>query len=534
MSLRVMSFRRALAYAPLVGAAVIAATPCAAQSRAAPPVAAQIDQLQRQIQVLQQQSQQQIQALQQQLQDLQNQINANQKAQSAAAPPAPATTAPATTAPSTTAPPVTASSPTAPLTAPRITQSATNRFGLESADGQYSIALTGRLHLDVGDYINVHPGSRAAPVSNLSSGFNARRARIGVTGKAFGDWTYTFIYDAGNSNDVTPRGIEYAQFNYRGFKNTILDFGYSDTFFALDEATNTNDIMFMERATPVAVATQFNAGDFRSNVGARFYSDRYWLGAYFTGPQQGQSHAQTAEQFGAFQRGTYQLLRGPDYSLHLGAAVDELLKAPNTGIDTPNAITLNDPPELRIDSTAILNTGTLGSVANPVTGGTVYNLETAAGYKNLFWQGEYFHYALDRRGLQQANFDGGYGQVGWTLTGESRKYIPETGAYSAIIPDRPFSLAEGGWGAWELGARVSYIDLNGNFTAGLPLASQPSAVAGGKQTSFTLGLNWYVNSNMRFMLNYVHANIDKASLTSPSNSVGATVDAIALRSQVAW
>jgi phosphate-selective porin OprO/OprP len=499
-----MSLRHALACAPLVGIAFIAVTPCAAQTRAAPPTAAQIDQLQ-----------QQIQALQQQLQSLRDQVNANQKAQSAAPPAA--------------APPATASQST-----PHITQSATNRFGIESADGQYSIALTGRLHLDAGDYINVSPDSRAAPVSNLSSGFNARRARIGVTGKAFGDWTYTFIYDAGNSNDVTPRGIEYAQVNYRGFKNTVLEGGYSDTFFSLDEATNSNDIMFMERSTPSQVAALFNTGDFRSNAGARYFTDRYWLGGYATGPQQGQSHAQTAEQFGAYERGTYQVLRGPDYSLHLGIAFSELLKAPNTGINTPNAITLSDAPELRIDSTAILNTGPLGSVANPVTGGTIYNLETAAGYKNFFWQGEYFHLALDRRGLPQANFDGGYGEASWTLTGESRKYIPETGAYSAIIPDRPFSLAEGGWGAWELGARVSYIDLNDNFTAGLPFASQPGAVAGGKQTAFTLGLNWYVNSNMRFMLNYVHADIDRKSLTAPASSIGASVDAIALRSQVAW
>jgi phosphate-selective porin OprO/OprP len=506
-----MSFRHALACAPLIGAATIAATPGVAQTRAAPPVAQQqIDQLQ-----------QQIQALQQQLQELQKQVNASQKAPSAAAPPA--------AAPPAAAPPAAAAQPT-----PRITQSATNRFAIESADGQYSIALTGRLHLDAGDYIRVHPDSPASPVSNLSSGFNARRARIGVTGKAFGDWTYTFIYDAGNSNDVTPRGIEYAQVNYRGFKNTVLEGGYSDTFFSLDEATNSNDLMFMERSTPSQVAALYNTGDFRSNAGARYFTDRYWLGAYVTGPQQGQSHAQTAEQIGAYQRGTYQLLRGPDYSLHLGIAFSELLKAPNTGINTPNTITLSDAPELRIDPTAILNTGPLGSIANPVTGGTIYNLETAAGYKSLFWQGEYFHLALDRRGLPQANFDGGYGQASWTITGESRKYIPETGAYSAIIPDRPFSLAEGGWGAWELGARISYIDLNDNFTAGLPLASQPGAVAGGKQTAFTLGLNWYVNSNMRFMLNYVHADIDRKSLTAPTNSIGATVDAIALRSQVAW
>jgi phosphate-selective porin OprO/OprP len=495
-----MSLRHALACAPLFGAAAIAATPCAAQTRSAPPVAAQIDQLQ-----------QQIQALQQQLQNLQNQVNASQKAPSAAAPPA-----------------------TALESAPRVTQSKTNGFGIESADGQYSIALTGRLHLDAGDYISVRPDSQAAPVSNLSSGFNARRARIGVTGKAFGDWTYTFIYDAGHSNDVTPRGIDYAQINYRGFKGTVLDFGYSDTFFTLDQSTDTNDLMFMERSTSAVIARLFNAGGFRSNAGARFFNDRFWLGAYFTGPTQGQSHALTAEQFGAFQRGTYQVLSGPDYSLHLGIGVDELLKAPNTGINTPNAITLSDAPELRIDPTAILTTGTLGSVANPVTGGTVFNLETAAGYKNLFWQGEYFHYSLDRRGLKQANFDGGYGQVGWTLTGESRNYRPETGSYLGIIPDRPFSLSEGGWGAWELGARISYIDLNDNFTAGLPLASQPSAVAGGKQTSFTLGLNWYVNTNIRFMLNYVHADIDRKSLTVPTNSTGATVDAIALRSQVAW
>jgi phosphate-selective porin OprO/OprP len=495
-----MSLRHALACAPLFGAAAIAATPCAAQTRAAPPVAAQIDQLQ-----------QQIQALQQQLQNLQNQVNSSQKAPSAAAPPA-----------------------TALESAPRVTQSKTNGFGIESADGQYSIALTGRLHLDAGDYISVRPDSQAAPVSNLSSGFNARRARIGVTGKAFGDWTYTFIYDAGHSNDVTPRGIDYAQINYRGFKGTVLDFGYSDTFFTLDQSTDTNDLMFMERSTSAVIARLFNAGGFRSNAGARFFNDRFWLGAYFTGPTQGQSHALTAEQFGAFQRGTYQVLSGPDYSLHLGIGVDELLKAPNTGINTPNAITLSDAPELRIDPTAILTTGTLGSVANPVTGGTVFNLETAAGYKNFFWQGEYFHYALDRRGLQQANVDGGYGQMGWTLTGESRNYRPETGSYLGIIPDRPFSLSEGGWGAWELGARISYIDLNDNFTAGLPLASQPSAVAGGKQTSFTLGLNWYVNTNIRFMLNYVHADIDRKSLTVPTNSTGATVDAIALRSQVAW
>src|SRR5882724_3268434 len=66
----------------------------------------------------------------------------------------------------------------------KVVQSSSNKFSLESADGQYSIGLTGRIHLDVGDYANYDPKSTLTSPQNLHSGFNARRARIGVTGKA--------------------------------------------------------------------------------------------------------------------------------------------------------------------------------------------------------------------------------------------------------------------------------------------------------------------------------------------------------------
>jgi hypothetical protein len=44
----------------------------------------------------------------------------------------------------------------APPPGPHVTQSAKNRFGIESADGRYSIALTGRLHFDAGDYLDYY------------------------------------------------------------------------------------------------------------------------------------------------------------------------------------------------------------------------------------------------------------------------------------------------------------------------------------------------------------------------------------------
>ena len=51
-------------------------------------------------------------------------------------------------------------------------------------------------------------------------------------------------------------------------------------------------------------------------------------------------------------------------------------------------------------------------------------------------------------------------------------------------------------------------------------------MAGGKQTVHMAGLNWYVNRNVGFMINYLHGDIDKQ--VSATN-VGAKFDALAVR-----
>ena len=82
---------------------------------------------------------------------------------------------------------------------------------------------------------------------------------------------------------------------------------------------------------------------------------------------------------------------------------------------------------------------------------------------------------------------------------------------------------------------MSYVGLNDNFVTGQTLATAPSAVAGGDQLNYTAGINWYVNNNMRFMLNYVHSNIRKTSIAaggSLGKDIGATVDAVGARAQV--
>ncbi|TAK99214.1 MAG: porin [Rhodospirillaceae bacterium] len=427
-----------------------------------------------------------------------------------------------------------------PPVVPKVVESATHRFSLSSADGQYTIGLTGRVHFDMGDYIHYSPknptlGGINFSTSRLSNGVNARRARIGVTGKAAGDWTYTFIYDAGNSTDAntSPGGIQQAQIGYTGIKNTILEAGYSDTFFTLDEATSSNDIMFMERASPSNVATGFNGGDFRSNIGGRTWGDNYWIGAYLTGPSttSADSHTLTGERFGAFERVTFQLVQEPLETIHIGAAVDELFKAPNTGPGTARTITLSDRPELRIDPTSFLSTGALGTVANPVTSGVVYNLETAASYEDFFYQGEYFHYTVNRLGKTAANFDGGYAEVSYTFGGH-RNYVANAGAYSGVNPITPFSIKDGGMGAIELAARVSYVDLVDQIPTYTVAAFGPNSVNGGRQTNYDFGVNWYLNSNMRMMFNYIHSTFAKKNPSAAGAiNIGDSLDAIAARLQ---
>ena len=105
--------------------------------------------------------------------------------------------------------------------------------------------------------------------------------------------------------------------------------------------------------------------------------------------------------------------------------------------------------------------------------------------------------------------------------------MPTTGAYAGIVPAHPFSLTGGGFGAWEVAFRYSTIDLNDQL-------GFASGASGGRQTIYTAGLNWYVNSNIRFMVNFLHGEVDKQ--VSPTNPIdaGAKFNALAMRTQVAF
>jgi phosphate-selective porin OprO and OprP len=428
-----------------------------------------------------------------------------------------------------------------------------NRPTICTADEQNCVAITGRVHWDVGGY-DYRPNTAGTVPQKLDSGENLRRARIGLAGKFFSDWNFALIYDFGGTSDgfggAAPgslpgggvAGVENAYLSYTGLKpfggKMAIEGGIMDLPYTLDEATSSNDILFMERASSGVIATNIAAGDFRSTVGTRWWNDVFWAGGYVTGPASGAIHSAssaappgTTEQYGAVARVAGNPISGKDYSLHIGADAQWLIQPARNLVTQAQTVTLSDRPELRLDPTVLATTA---AIAN-ASAAQVYSVEAAATYGPLILQGEYFWFNVDRGantglppiGAPSLKFQGGYAQAGYVLTGETHAYNPASASYGGVKPAHPFSLDGGGWGAWEIAARASTIDLNNQL-------GTATGIAGGRQTVYTAALNWYVNGNVRFMLDYLHGTVSKQASPVSSADVGSKFDAVAMRTQVAF
>lgn len=124
--------------------------------------------------------------------------------------------------------------------------------------------------------------------------------------------------------------------------------------------------------------------------------------------------------------------------------------------------------------------------------------------------------------IDNSVFHGGYVQASYFLTGEYQPYAKRFG-----LPDRPKPITnfyrvktdEGcatGSGLWELAVRYTYLDLG--F---LPITQ---GTGGGRLSDLNVGVNWWLNSNMKVQWNYIHANREV-----PAPNVSGAVDAFGMR-----
>jgi len=391
-----------------------------------------------------------------------------------------------------------------------------NGIGLQSADGANTIQLMGRLHMDYRGY-DAGFASGTTKTDPLTDVLDIRRARLGVRGQLDKDFKYeiqgTYGGDNGMGDTATTLDIAFA--DYAANPAAMLRVGKFKMPFSLEQLTSSNNIDFMERS----FANQ-NEGEYvpAKETGVMVF------GSPLPGTYYGL----------AFSRGRANksaIYDSPDLvgrvSANLAKAAmgrDDIVTHLGLGYSVGRVKSATSYASARDESRAYSGffNGTEATRAGSTR--TRQAIEYAIAYGPYKAQGEFFEISYSDMTGTNAGTNAvkmNYNELLWNITGESHNYSNSAGTFGWIKPNTKFS-SNGGLGAWQVGVRLSDFD-GSDFTT----ASGKTA----KATSMTYGLNWYMNDNVRVMLNYVETKYDSSVLVATGTSLD-KIKAIMLRSQI--
>jgi len=339
----------------------------------------------------------------------------------------------------------------------RLTDRGVEFSPLEGVD----LRLGGRIHYDIAQF-----DPDQTPIAD-ESGY--RRLRWRFSGNLPENLSFYVERDVGG----TTIGWKDAWLRYRAFDGLEITAGNQVAPFSLDAVTASDDTLFLERALPTALA----AGLYRG-VAARGYGE-HWTSSigYFGNPLDSQPKKRSSGH-GVVARTTVAPIVDDDRLVHLGASVEY------RDVDFGSRYRIRPRPEVRITDVRLIDTRNINDVQRTTT----YGLEAAATLGPFSAQAEYIQSALDRQSID-VRFAGWYAQAAYVLTGQHHAYNDRLGRL------RPIET-ESRWGALEAGVRWSNLSL------------QDKNLFGGEESDLTLGLNWYVNANVKVMTNYIFIHAD--------------------------
>ncbi|MBX3028468.1 hypothetical protein KF840_26540 [bacterium] len=366
-----------------------------------------------------------------------------------------------------------------------------NGFNLESPDGDFKLTVGGLTQVDwnvsmIGDGVR-----QKFTLQDTYNGWEFRRARLYIAGNLFKNIDYKFEYDFAENSGGQPAfkdvymgmgGIPFVQY---------VRVGYFKEPFSLEELTPDWITTFQERATMnafdqpdrntgVAVYQTyldqhmtFAAGGFRltNNFGNGFGSNApYDITARLTG-------------LPAYQAG--------DSLVHLGLSYSHRFR--NYTTSDPQTLSYASRPESHLFPVNLVNTGKINT-----DGADLVDPEIALVRGPLSIQGEYTWNIVQQVDQPNPLLQGGYVEASYFITGESRAsfYRLDKGHFDRVIPFQNFSIDGTHWGAWQVAARYSRLDLNSH------------AINGGVLDDLTGGVNWYLNPVTRVTVNYVWAHLE--------------------------
>lgn len=387
-------------------------------------------------------------------------------------------------------------------------------FGAIDGNGFPTASLTGFFQLDAGYYSQ--DATNRETLGDIENSLAFRRARLAAKGQVAEDISYIMEFDFAQDQ---PRFVDvWMQFDQTPLGNIRI--GRFRQPFGMAELTSVRELPFLERPLMFALAPFRQTGIMFSGTahdqamtwaasGYRYLSDNF-----------GNVYADGG--FGLASRFTVLPVDNGDGDLvHVG--LDYSYN--NPGRDQVVYVSTNEffgfqNPALGLASLSVLPiVGVPPFVltgAMPTDRTNLFNLEAAVARGSLIAQSEIRWAVVDQLNGVSNTFPGAYLHVRYLLTGEVVPYSRTNGVFGRVKPDRPLQPACDQWGAWEIGARLSYLDLNGDALPG----------PGRRLTDVTVGLSWYLNDHVRFQWNWIHAALDDPRLGSSS------ADTLAMRGQI--
>ncbi|HEX9047583.1 MAG TPA: porin [Verrucomicrobiae bacterium] len=352
-----------------------------------------------------------------------------------------------------------------------------------SGDTNFVVQLHGVAQLDSRTFF-------ADGGNNGNDGFLLRRARPILSGTVFHDFDYNFTPDFGGSTVQ----IQDAYVNYRynaplqvqagKFKSPVgLEILQSDPNTLFNERSLVSDLLpnrdlgvelhgdIVGGAISYALGVFNGATDYNgATVNTSFQDDKSFAGRLFFQPWKN-SDLRALRGLGFGVGGSY-MANHPATNAATGLTSGYTTDGQQKFFTYGSGVNANGA-QWRVSPQAYYYYGPFGLIAEyAISDQQVALLKKSADLQNTGWEVA----------------------GSWVLTGEDA-------SYNGVTPRHPFDPRSGYWGAWQLVARYAALDVDSKaFTRGFA----NSAKSADDANEWSVGLNWYLNRNIRANLSYSH------------------------------
>jgi phosphate-selective porin OprO/OprP len=396
-----------------------------------------------------------------------------------------------------------------------------NGFRFSSPEGDHVVNLRGSVQADGKFFMDDNAPPSTTNPSNLVDRFELKQARIRLEGTLFKYFDFKIMPEFGGGS---VRLFD-AYLDARYFPYANLSVGKQKTPISLERLQGDNDFALLERAYPTYLASNRDVGvmlhgqfakpgyqlenggpvDFKNLIS-------YQLGIFNGDGDNGagsNTDSDDDKEFTGrlwahpFQHSGIAFLEG--FGLGVGGTWEQPKRKGLANLPSPNG-------QNTIVNYSNLGTGTASLFAN----GDHYRI-----YPQAYWYygpygllGEYVVSSQQLLGIQASGQSSRLQQyntawqvqASYVLTGEDN-------TFQSVKPRRNFDPLNGSWGAFQLAARWTELDIDDDTFANQGTASSPfilidPAKSVSKASTWTLGANWFLNRYTRIMADYEQTYFD--------------------------